>query len=621
MCGIVGFIGQGDRDDLARMMRAIAHRGPDGQGQHVDQGHAVHLGHVRLSIVDLDGGAQPMWNEDRTVAVSFNGEIYNHAELRRELEAKGHRFASDHSDTEVLVHGWEQWGEDLPRRLNGMFGFAIWDVNRRQVFLARDRFGEKPLYWAQQNGTFYFASELSGITAHSRFSARFDRLALKKYFAHGYVPSPHAIYRDARKLPAGHGLRYDLGSGEVRTQPYWRFRIEHHERIPSLAEAAEEVRALLLQSVQRRLMSDVPLGVFLSGGVDSSFATAGMCRYRDPQSVQSFAIGFHEKSFDESAHARAMAAALGTHHREQILDMSGARDLMDEVLGRLDEPMGDASLLPTYLLCRFARQSVKVALSGDGGDELFAGYDPFAALKPAALYRAVMPGFAHKGMRRLAELLPKSSANMSFDFKVRRFLQGLDHLPELWNPTWMAPLELSDLESLFEEQVDSEEIYSEVLALWREDPQKSTVDKTLEFYSNFYLPDDILTKVDRAAMQNGLEARSIFLDNDVVDYVRGLPAQYKFDGRNRKIVLKLAVQDLVPQDILDRPKKGFGVPLKKWLGDFPLSSETASQFAMNRDRVDGYVRTHQSGCADHRLFLWNWAVLNGFQGAPAHHID
>lgn len=304
MCGIAGFIGRGDQDDLQRMTDAVTHRGPDGEGFHVDGERGVYLGHRRLAIIDIKDGAQPMWDADESVCVVFNGEIYNHLELRRELEAKGHRFATDHSDTEVLVHGWKEWGEDLPLKLNGMFGFAVWDKTQKSVFLARDRFGEKPLYWARQDDTFLFASELSAITAHSGFRADFDPLSLKKYFAHGFLPAPNAIYKDTHKLPAGHSLRFDLSSGQVTSKPYWRFRIEPQDNPPSLDEAAEQLRALLLQSVERRLMSDVPLGVFLSGGVDSSLAAAGACRYRNPGDVQTFAIGFTQKSYDESSHAR-----------------------------------------------------------------------------------------------------------------------------------------------------------------------------------------------------------------------------------------------------------------------------------------------------------------------------
>jgi asparagine synthase (glutamine-hydrolysing) len=615
MCGIAGFAGHGDRGDLERMVRSIAHRGPDGEGLYSGSETGVYLGHRRLAILDPKDGAQPMWNEDATVAVCFNGEIYNHVALRHELESRGHRFASDHSDTEVLVHGWEEWAEDLPLKLNGMFAFAIWDSKQKVVFLARDRFGEKPLYWARQNDTFLFASELSAIAAHRKFNTRYDSLALKKYFAHGFIPSPNAAYCDTRKLPPGHWLRFDLTSRKTEIRHYWRFRIERNAHPPSLDEAAEEVRELILKSVKRRLMSDVPLGVFLSGGVDSSFATAAMCQHQTASDVLSFAIGFKEKSFDESSHAQAVAKKLGTNHRSLILDLEYARDLVTEVLGQLDEPMGDASILPTYLLCHFARTKVKVALGGDGGDELFAGYDPFAALKAASIYQAVMPRFAHHGMRRLAELLPKSATNMSFDFKVRRFLQGLEQAPELWNPVWLAPLETNDIEEVFNEPIDTEELYSEVLSLWREEPDKGLVDKTLEFYSNIYLPDDILTKVDRAAMLNGLEVRSVFLDNDLVEFVSRLPAKYKFDGRNRKIVLKKAAQGLVPKTILDRPKKGFGVPLKPWLNDMDLSANKGLRLGMSESKIDKSIKEHKSKCADHRLFLWSWRVLQEFATA------
>jgi asparagine synthase (glutamine-hydrolysing) len=612
MCGVAGFVGRGDRGDLERMMVAIAHRGPDASGLHVDEKNGLHLGHQRLTILDPEDGAQPMWNEDHTVAVSFNGEIYNHAELRRELQTRGHRFSSDHSDTEVLVHGWEEWGRNLPLHLNGMFGFAIWDAGKQVVFLARDRFGEKPLYWARQKGTFFFASELTAIAAHSAFATSFDLLALKKYFAYGFVPSPNAIYQDAHKLSPGHWLQFDLTSDEINVQAWQQFRVDPMAAPPSLEEAAGEVRDLISKSVERRLMSDVPLGVFLSGGIDSSLAAATTCKFRAPQDVQTFSMGFREKSFDESGYARTVADALGTTHSESIFDFSTASDLIPNLLAALDEPLADASILPTYALCRFARSKVKVALSGDGGDELFGGYDTFAALYPANIYKAIVPNIAHKGMRKLAEFLPRSAANMSLDFKLRRFLQGLDQAPELWNPAWLAPLEPGDIENLFEEPIDREDLYSEALGLWRENPDKGIVDKTLEFYSCYYLPDNILTKVDRAAMLNGLEVRSIFLDNDLTDYVRRLPAKYKFDGFNRKTVLKNAARELVPQSILKRPKKGFGIPLKAWLADLSLTDTETEFLNMARHEVATRIRDHKTNQADHRLFLWSWTVLDYF---------
>lgn len=613
MCGIAGFIGRGDQRDLLRMTRKLEHRGPDEEGFQTFADQGVHLGHRRLSIVDLSNGTQPMANEDGTVWVTFNGEIYNHKKLRRDLIGKGHTFSTDHSDTEVLVHGWEEWGTDLPSKLNGMFAFAIWDKNIQTLFLARDRFGEKPLYWGEQGDLFLFGSELSTFAEHSGFIPRFNKIALQKYFAHGFIPSPNAFYQDAHKLRPGCWLKWEAGK-PATIQSFWRFHLEPDPSPPTLEEAAEEVRALLIQSVQRRTMSDVPLGVFLSGGIDSSSAAAAMCQFLSPKDVKSFCIGFHETSFDESAHARHMAQELGCDHREDILDMFAAKKLMDEILGRLDEPLADASILPTYLLCQFARKNVTVALSGDGGDELFAGYDTFKALRPAALYANFVPKLAHKAMRTLAELLPKSTANMSMDFKIRQALKGLEYGPELWNPVWIAPLEVSDLEDLFHEPVDIEELYSEVLAQWHRSDDLSLIDRTLEFYSNFYLPDCVLTKVDRASMLNGLETRSVFLDNDLVDFTRSLPASYKFDGKTRKLVLKKALRGMVPDEVLNRPKKGFGIPLMAWLKDMDISTKKADTFALDKIEISSRIRNHQSGQKDYRQFLWALSVLQHHGG-------
>ena len=358
-------------------------------------------------------------------------------------------------------------------------------------------------------------------------------------------------------------------------------------------------------------MSDVPLGVFLSGGLDSSFATGAMCKHLPAEKVQGFTIGFREKSYDESDHARAIAKTMGILHHVSILDFDDTKSLMEDVLCRLDEPLGDASILPTYLLCQFASTRVKVALSGDGGDELFAGYDPFVALKLAELYKICMPRFAHRGVRCLAELLPKSTANMSFDFKLRRVLQGLDYGPELWNPVWLAPLEIDDIENIFNESVKAEELYSEALTLWNEDPAKGTIDKTLEFYSNYYLPDDILTKVDRAAMLNGLEVRSVFLDNDLAEFVRHLPANYKVQGNNRKIVLKKAAAGLLSQSVLDRPKKGFGVPISAWLRQWPMpDTKRTENIALNATFLAQCWTAHKHGREDNRGLLWAWLCLD-----------
>lgn len=610
MCGIAGFLGRGDRAALTAMTGALAHRGPDGEGFHVDTEARIFLGHRRLAIIDLEGGVQPMWNEDRTVAIIFNGEIYNHAALRQELVACGHVFATDHSDTEVLVHGYEEWGEELPIRLNGMFAFAIWDARRQRLFLARDRFGEKPLYYAARPGLFAFASELSALAKHPGVDTTLDIRSLQKFFAYGYLPGATALYAGARKLPAGHHLTVDL-SGEPRLACYWRFRLASDETLGQRRETelVEELQALLIQAVERRMISDVPLGIFLSGGVDSSTVLWAASRHRPAGSIDSFTIGFTEPSFDESGYARQVAQHFGTNHREQLLDLDTARDLIPEVLGRLDEPLGDASILPTYMLSRFTRQHVTVALSGDGGDELFAGYDPFQALGPACFYDRLMPRGLHRGVRSLADLLPVSTANMGFDFKLKRSLMGLSYPREVWNPVWMSPLEPGLMAEIFSAPLRLDELYSEAIELWESGDSPDLVDKTLEFFTNLYLTDDILTKSDRAAMMVSLESRAVLLDNDLVEFCRRLPHRWKFRDGTRKYLLKQAVAGALPDGIANRRKKGFGIPAAKWLRSIPANPPLPIIAGIHTDAVAARWQGHRAAKADHRLFLWSWLSL------------
>jgi asparagine synthase (glutamine-hydrolysing) len=613
MCGIAGFVGEGSREDLVKMTRALAHRGPDDEAFQIDDANRVFFGFRRLAIIDPEGGRQPIWNEDESICVIFNGEIYNHVELRRELEEKGHRFRTDHSDTETLVHGYEEWGEDLPIRLNGMFAFAVWDRSRRRLFMARDRFGEKPLYYFSGREAFAFSSELSALMLHPQADRSLDHRSLQKFFAYGYIPAPNAIYRGARKLPGGCHLSLDLRSGKTAETRYWRFAIDAEESAPAEREAAlaEELRELLHRAVARRLVSDVPLGIFLSGGIDSSAILALAARQRPAASLDSFTIGFTEPSFDESRFARDVATAIGTRHHEKILYLDSARDLMERVLTGLDEPLGDPSILPMFLLSRFARESVTVALSGDGGDELFAGYDPFAALAPANWYHRLVPAPVHLLLRRLANALPLSTRNMSIDFRVRRALTGLSYPPALWNPVWMAPVEPRMMSALFNEPLETEDLYSEAIDVWDRSGSRNLVDRTLEFFTNLYLQDDILTKADRASMMVSLESRAVFLDNDVVEFCQRLPHGYKLRNGQRKFLLKKAIAGLVPQTVLTRSKKGFGIPVSRWLREVPTRPPLEHVYGVRMSGVADRWREFRSGRADERLFLWSWLSLQG----------
>ncbi len=607
MCGIAGFVGRGDRDDLERMTRAIAHRGPDAAGHWIEESTAVHLGHRRLAIIDLAGGAQPMWTADGAIGVVFNGEIYNHGELRERLKAAGCQFQTDHSDTEVLLHAYREWGGEFVHQLNGMWAFAIYDRPRRRIFISRDRFGKKPLYWFQRGGTFAFASELTALMAHPACPRSVSPRALAKFFAYALIPAPNSILDGVQKLPGGFNLVFDLASSTAATRRYWDFVLEPDPAPADESQLASELLDLLDRAVQRRLMADVPLGIFLSGGIDSSLVTALAARHAGAGSLRTFSIGFTEASFDELSWANQVAGLLGTNHQTEILDLDRALEVLPEIFAKLDEPQGDSSLLPAWLLSRFTRRHVTVALGGDGGDELFAGYDPFLALRKAELYAKCVPRPVHLAIRLLAARLPVSHRNLSIDFKIKRTLRGLSHPPALWNPVWLGALEPAEIADFLGQPVDSEDLYSEAIEAWERCPQTDLIDRTLQFYTTIYLQDGILAKVDRASMMNSLEVRAPFLDIEVADFARRLPNSFKLRGATTKYLLKRAAEKVLPPDIIHRKKKGFGVPVGAWLRTGRLAPASSSAF------LEGRIRDHRSGRIDDRLFLWCQCVMERWQ--------
>jgi asparagine synthase (glutamine-hydrolysing) len=608
------------------MSDAIAHRGPDAEGLWHDGAEGVYLGHRRLSIVDIGGGNQPMWTPDGSLGVIFNGEIYNHLDLRAELTALGHPFRTDHSDTEVLLYAYRAWGPDFVRRLNGMWAFVMYDRKARRLFCSRDRFGKKPLYYALIAGTFIFASELSALRNHPLAPSQVSTRSLKKYFAYGYIPAPSTILENVFRLPGGHSLTFDLATRDVRVEKYWDFVIEPFDSVPANPEAewGEQLVELISAAVKRRLMSDVPLGFFLSGGIDSSCVAALATRHMDRSRMNTFSIGFDEASFDESRYADQVASMLGTHHNSDVLSLERARSLLPEIVHRLDEPMGDSSLLPTYLLCRHTRSRVTVALGGDGADELFAGYDPFRALRAAELYSKLMPRPVHEAVRLVMGRLPVSHANMSLDFRIKRTLRGLSYPPQLWCPVWMGALDPEEVAALFRERVDLDDVYSEAIEQWDACRQPAIVDKVLQFYTKLYLQDDILAKVDRASMMHSLEVRAPFLDIELVDFVRRIPHQYKYRKGVTKYILKKALEPVLPHNILYRAKKGFGVPIGSWFrqGMLEVSGE-ADWGTLDPQFVRRRYDDHRAGRSDERAFLWNAWLLRQWQsagtvgGAPA----
>jgi len=618
MCGICGFIGGGNNRTLWAMLDAMAYRGPDDSGTWHD-GQNLYLGHRRLSIVDITDGNQPMATEDDSTVVVFNGEIYNHRQLRRELEGFGYTFRTDHSDTEVLLHGYRQWGRTIVDRLNGMWAFALLDRTKGIIWLSRDRFGKKPLYYVNNSGTFAFSSELTSLSYHSAIDLQISPTSLGKYFAHGYVPAPDSLLKDVHKLPAGHNLIVDLANSTSRLEKYWRlqfapdpFWINHQE---DLGEAIVE---RLSAAVATRLQADVPVGVFLSGGIDSSTVAALAVTTSKSQAVRTYSIGFDQESFDESPYSNYMAAELGTQHTTNRLSVTRCIELLDDIYNRLDEPIADSSLVPSYLMCELAKQEVTVALGGDGADELFAGYDPFKALGPARLYSKFVPRTIHQAIAALAGRIPVSHQNMSWDFKLKKFLSGLGFESRIRNPVWLGTLPPGDLSKLLGQPLDTEMIYEEAIDAWNAVGAENEIDRTLQFYLELYLQNDILTKMDRASMLNSLEVRSPFLDIDFVDLVRTIPSQLKYDGRETKFILKRAFSKVLPAEILYRRKKGFGIPIGQWFQEGALS--------INPDALDGLVDTdfvkriyseHLHGVADWRSFLWAHFVLERWIQQPS----
>jgi asparagine synthase (glutamine-hydrolysing) len=613
MCGICGFIGNGTLSDLDRMNQKLAHRGPDEEGVWYKSDSGVYLGHKRLSVIDPRDGRQPMLSDDGRWVIVYNGEIYNHIQLRKELEHLGHTFTTDHSDTEVLIHGYEAWGCDMLHRLNGMWAFAIYDTFHKELFLSRDRFGKKPLFYSCCNGTFAFASELNALTAHPGIPANISKRSLKKYYAYGYIPAPGSLYEGVYKLPAGFCLKIDTETRSQQIRKYWEFHIEPFEQVPKYPaeEWGEQMIHLLELAVKRRLAADVPLGVFLSGGIDSSSIAALAVKHSTGRKLQSFSIGFHEESFDETGYADIVAQYLHTDHHREVLSMDRARSLLPEVAKRLDEPFGDSSLIPTYFLCQSTRKHVTVALSGDGSDELFAGYDPFRAIHLAELYSRVVPKPIHRAIRTAVSFLPVSHRNMSMDFKIKSTLGGISYPKHLWNPVWLGPLEITDIEDLFQEPVEIEDLYSEAIQCWDDCLQDNMVDKTIQFYTKLYLQDDILVKSDRAGMMNSLEVRVPYLDIDFVDFVRRIPHRFKYRNGQTKYILKKAMEPVLPRSIRCRGKKGFGLPIGEWFAKGWLPwDDVKSSVLENRSFIEKKIFEHRIGKADHRSFLWNTLLLN-----------
>jgi asparagine synthase (glutamine-hydrolysing) len=613
MCGIIGQLrldGRAVEADLpARMCKGLEHRGPDARGIHQDG--PVALGIQRLRVIDLATGDQPIYNEDRTVAVVLNGEIYNYGELREELLRRGHTLTT-HGDTEVIAHLYEELGVDCVRRLHGMFAFALWDTRRRRLVVARDRLGKKPIVYSLRNGAISFASEMGALLADAEIPREVDLEALDAYLAHGYVPAPLTALRGVRKLPAAHTLVVE--DGAVKIERYWQLDYATKLEGVPVEELCERIRAGLLDATRKRMIADVPLGAFLSGGIDSSAVVAAMAR-QSSEPVRTFSIGFDHEEFDELPHARRVSQQYGTIH-EEFQVRAEAIEILPRIVRHYGEPFADSSAIPSFYLSELTRRHVTVALNGDGGDESFGGYTRYVANALAGRLDR-LPRSARRAVGALTARLPEDGHPSSVRSRARRLgaSLGLD-APGRYG-RYMAWFDADQRRALYGPELAAActTSYDAIADAWAETSGASVIDKMLEVDVATYLAGDLIPKIDIATMAHALEARSPFLDHELMQLAASIPANLKVRGSEKKWILREALRDWLPGDLLDRPKQGFSVPLSSWLRtdlrawarDVLLDPATLDRGYFRRDAVEGLLDRHVAGvdAEDHRI----WSLL------------
>lgn len=602
MCGIAGFTGPADQALLRKMTDRLAYRGPDAEGFFYNG--KINFGHRRLSIIDLAGGQQPMRDRTGDIVTIFNGEIYNFEELKK-------RYAADYgfttnSDTEVILALYEKKGLDFIPLLNGMFAIALWDERKQTLILIRDRCGKKPLYYYEHHGQLYFASEPKALLVSMSSKPELNLSGLSLFLNFQYLPGEHSVYQGFKKLLPGHYAVWE--AKKLRIAPYWSPQFND-----SAKPDTKTLNQLLSQAVGRRLVSDVPLGVFLSGGIDSS-TVAYYAQRQSQRPVKTFSIGFEEASFDESKYFNAAARFLGTDHHHQTFSSQALLEVLPKILELQDEPLADASILPTYLLSRFARRSVTVAVGGDGADELFAGYPTFAAHGLADWY-ARLPRVIKKTLTEVIRLLPVRHNYLSFDFKLKQFLRGADESGFWRDLSWTNAFSWQEQAQLLRPEIYSvvaSQRLDEIMQDYFGSRRMTGSQAVLYFWQKGYMIDQVLSKVDRASMYNSLEVRAPFLDVEVVEYVNNLPFQAKLRHGTSKYLLKQLMQDKLPDIVVNRPKKGFGIPLSQWLNDElrwlvddSLRTDKLAPLGLfNVGYVERLRQEHEQRKADHRFKLW-----------------
>ena len=612
MCGIAGIFhvdgAPAEKSVLDCMTRILAHRGPDGQGLRMDG--SVGLGHRRLRIIDLSkNGNQPMCNEDGSIWITYNGEIYNHLDLRADLESKGHVFASK-TDTEAIIHGYEEYGVDVLQRMNGMFAFAIWDANRQRLFIARDRIGIKPLFYGVFENTFLFGSEVKAILEHPVSKRELDTTALDLFLSLNYTPAPYTMLRGIRQLEPGQWLMVEAGSRDLKIESYWD--VDYSEKLSLTQDEAEsQFIDMLDKAVRRRLMSDVPLGAFLSGGVDSSAVVVCMTSASDM--VKTFSIGFGERTFNEAPYARQVAQHLHTQHHEQIVtpDLAG---ILPKVIWHGEDPLADSSMIPVYYLSQMTREHVTVALAGDGADELLAGYPTYIATKWAQRLSFLPHNALQAVVNPLLSFLPVLDDKVSRLEKLGRFINGIGLPWQDAHAVWRQIHTSAEKQKVLAPGISTGNkiLFDTYRRYYERCPSDDMLDQLLYVDTRFYLPNDMIAKVDRMSMAHGLEARVPFLDHEMVEFAAKLPSDFKLKNGTGKYILREVMKNRLPAQTLTRPKEGFNIPVSKWLreGLSELLIDTLSPGRLNdtgifqAQNIQKMIHDHQTRKFDYGYQLW-----------------
>jgi len=610
LCGICG-INWSDEYLIGNMTDILYHRGPDQKGTLIDDD--ISLGHRRLSIIDLsEKGRQPVHNEDESIVIVYNGEVYNFMELRKVLEENGHDFYSD-TDTEVMVHAYEQWGQDCVNKFRGMFAFAIWDSNKKQLFLARDRLGKKPLFYFFDSGKFIFASEIKSILLSPQIKKEVDPTALYYYLGYEYVPAPLTMFKGIKKLLPAHTLTYKEGT--ITTHRYWQLLFKNTRYDENYY--AKRIYDLLKESVELRLISDVPVGAFLSGGIDSSAIVGFMSQVMD-EPVKTFSIGYEDATYSEFEYAKQVSDYFGTDHKEIMIDPYSI-ELYENIVWHLDEPMSEFSLLPTYIFCKNARKEVKVSLSGEGGDELFAGYERFIASKLDNYYR-ILPNILRKNIiSKVMNKIPPESQKKGAVNILKRFIEGSNHSVQGRQMRWQYFTDLDEEKKLYSKSFRSQTKSLNPLNYIDEHFQKcniqDNINREISVEIDTWLPNNVLVKVDRMSMANSLEVRAPYLDHVLVEFCATIPGRLKLKGLTTKYIFKKAMSKFLPKNIVQRKKQGFSLPIKNWLrhelkgymADLLTNSNVIKEY-FDMYYLNKLIDQHTRGTYDHSHRLW--ALIN-----------